>query len=233
MTGTSAPDAPAGRLGILGGTFNPPHLGHLALARHALGELGLDRVLLMPAFCSPLKALEEDPGPEHRLAMCRLAVADSAALDVCALEIERGGRVGGVGAVSYTVDTLRALDAADPDIHLTLIVGSDVARTLPAWREPRELLALAELGVALRAEAEPQEPEQIRAVLAPLLSQGHAPHDRLRFLTMPAIDVSSSRVRERVRVGVPIEDLVGPAVGGYIAAHGLYSAPARVARGVA
>jgi nicotinate-nucleotide adenylyltransferase len=215
-----------GRLGILGGTFNPPHLGHLALARHALGELGLDRVLLVPAFRSPFKQPEEDPRPEHRLAMCRLAVADAAALSVSALEIERGGP-------SYTADTLRALDAADPDTHVTLIVGSDVACTLPTWREPRELLALAEPAVALRAEAELQEREKIRAVLAPLLSRGRAPHDGLRFLTMPAIDISSSRVRERVRAGLAVEDLVGPAVGGYIAAHGLYGDAARGAGGAA
>lgn len=208
-----------GRLGILGGTFNPPHLGHLVLARHALGELGLDRVRLMPAFRSPFKPLGEDPGPEHRLAMCRLAVADDAALGVCALEIERGG-------LSYTADTLRAIAAADPDTNLTLIVGSDVACTLPAWREPRELLALAALAVALREEAEPREPEKIRTVLAPLLPRGGAPHDGLRFLTMPAIDISSSRVRERARAGLAVAELVGPAVSAYIADHGLYRTPA-------
>jgi nicotinate-nucleotide adenylyltransferase len=202
------------RLGVLGGTFNPPHLGHYELALHALRELDLDRVLLMPAFRSPSKSVEEDPGPEHRLRMCRLAVADTGGLDVSALEIERGGP-------SYTVETLRALHAAHPDTQLTLIVGADVAGTLSAWREPAELLALAELAVALRAGCEPREPQKIRSSLNPLLS-GSAPYFGLRFLGMPAIDISSSSVRERVRRGVAVEELVGPAVATYIAAHGLY-----------
>ena len=211
------------RLGVLGGTFNPPHLGHHELALHALRELDLDRVLLMPAFRSPFKSAEGDPGPEHRLRMCRLAVADSGRLEVSALEIERGGP-------SYTVDTLRALRAAHPDVQLTLIVGADVAGTLSAWREPAELLAFAELAVALRAECEPGEPQEIRSALDPLLS-GSAPYFGLRFLRMPVIDISSSSVRERVRRGVAIEELVGPAVATYIAANGLYrdaTAEARV-----
>lgn len=203
-----------GRLGVLGGTFNPPHLGHHELALHALRELDLDRVLLMPAFRSPFKSVEDDPGPGHRLQMCRLAVADAGRLDVSALEVERGGP-------SYTVDTLRALHAAHPDAQLTLIVGTDVAGTLTAWREPQELLALAELAVALRAECEPEEPQRIRSALDPLLS-GSAPYFGLRFLRMPVIDISSSLVRERVRRGVAIEELVGPAVATHIAAHGVY-----------
>ncbi len=203
-----------GRLGVLGGTFNPPHLGHLALARHALRELDLDRVLLMPAFRSPFKPVEEDPGPEHRLGMCRLAVADAGSLDVSAFEIERGGP-------SYTVDTLRALRAAHPGTQITLIVGTDVAGTLTTWREPHELLALAELAVALRAGCETEAPQKIRRALDPLLC-GSAPYFGLRFLRMPVIDISSSSVRECVRRGLAVGDLVGSAVATYIAAHGLY-----------
>jgi nicotinate-nucleotide adenylyltransferase len=168
----------------------------------------------MPASRSPFKPVEEDPGPEHRLRMCRLAVADAGRLEVSALEIERGGP-------SYTVDTLRALHAVHLDTQLTLIVGADVADTLSAWREPSELLALAELAVALRAEYEPGEPQEIRSALDPLLS-GSAPYFGLRFLRMPVIDTSSSSVRERVRRGVAVEELVGPAVATYIAANGLY-----------
>jgi nicotinate-nucleotide adenylyltransferase len=223
---------PVAALGILGGTFNPPHLGHLALARYALGELGLDRVLLMPACLSPFKRSEEDPGPEHRLRMCRLAIEDDRArhpgaaadeLAACSLEIQRGG-------VSYTVDTLRAIHAAHPDAQLTLIVGADVARTLPTWREPRELLALADFAVALRTGAEHDDRsgaptglgDDLRpAGLLPDRSLGEHP----RLLDMPAIDVSSSQVRDRVRHGAPVEDLVGPAVASYIAEHDLYSRP--------
>src|SRR4029077_16362192 len=89
-------------VGILGGTFNPPHLGHLALAHHARAELGLARVLLMPAHTPPHKLPSADPGPAHRLAMCRLLAAGSEGVQACGLEVERGGR-------SYTVDTLRLL----------------------------------------------------------------------------------------------------------------------------
>ena len=106
MSSNDAAASGAGGLGILGGSFNPPHRGHVELARHALRELGLRRVLLMPARISPGKPVEEDPtiptAREHRLEMCRLAVAGVEGVEACALEIEREGP-------SYTVDTLRAL----------------------------------------------------------------------------------------------------------------------------
>jgi nicotinate-nucleotide adenylyltransferase len=201
-------------LGILGGTFNPPHRGHLELARHALRELDLERVLLMPARLPPHKAAQEDPGAPRRLEMCRLAVDGVAGLDASPLELERAGP-------SYTVDTLRALHAVHPKTRLTFIVGADIARTLPSWREPRELLALAELAVALRAGSAARE---VEAELAPLLGAS-APEGRVRFLKMAPVDVSSSLVRERVRRGESIEELVGPRLAAYIAAHALYRAP--------
>ena len=107
-----------GSLGILGGTFNPPHLGHLAIARDALRELALDRVVLMPARMPPHKPVERDPGSAARLAMCRLLVAGAEDVSVCAHELERDGP-------SYTVDTLGAIHASHPDAELTVIVGAD------------------------------------------------------------------------------------------------------------
>jgi nicotinate-nucleotide adenylyltransferase len=202
------------RLGILGGTFNPPHLGHLALARHARDELGLELVALVPAHTSPHKAGAggarrwpggRDPGPEHRLRMCRLAVDGEPGLSVCAIEIERGG-------LSYTVDTLQAIRADHPSVELTLIVGADVAATLGSWREPARLLELAQLAVAGRPGAE------LRLAL-------DGSEERVRFVDMPAVAVSSSLVRERSAAGEPIEELVGPAVAAYIAEHDLYRAP--------
>jgi len=112
-------------LGILGGTFNPPHLGHLAIARDALRELALDRVVLVPARMPPHKMVERDPGSAARLAMCRLLVAGVEGVSVCAHELERDGP-------SYTVDTLGAIHASDPDAELTFIVGADTAATLPS-----------------------------------------------------------------------------------------------------
>jgi nicotinate-nucleotide adenylyltransferase len=203
---TGPPPNLSSAIGILGGTFNPPHCGHLALARHAKTELGLDRVLLMPANSAPHKGEQEDPGPERRLEMCRLAVGEELGLEACALEVERGGP-------SYTVDTLRAIKQSNPRAELTFIVGSDMARTLPAWREPRALVELAGLAVAEREDA---GREEVLRALAPLGA-------RVTFLAMGMLEVSSSQVRERVKAGEPIEGLVAPAVAEYIAAHALYS----------
>jgi nicotinate-nucleotide adenylyltransferase len=198
-------------LGILGGTFNPPHVGHLELARHAQAQLGLERVLLVPAYTSPFKLDSErnsDPGPEHRLRMCQLAVAGESAVSLCAVEIERGG-------VSYTVDTLRALHASHPQAQLTLIVGADIAGTLGSWREPSQLLQLAHVAVAER-------PGAARAPVLQALS-GLGARDT-RILEMAPIAVSSSLARSRAAQGASIVELVGPAVAGYIAEHHLYRA---------
>ncbi len=211
-------------MGILGGTFNPPHLGHVALARHALAELGLERVVVMPAHSAPHKLDGADPGPAHRLRMCELAVRDEAAVAACAMEIERGGP-------SYTVDTLRAIHASHPDLQLTFIVGADTARTLPTWREPRELLELADLGVAEREGSGSGGPgpetdgrEGVVGVIAGLDAKA-----RVTFLTMPQVAVSSSEVRARVEKGMPVGELVGEAVAAYIAEQRLYRANARPA----
>jgi nicotinate-nucleotide adenylyltransferase len=172
-------------------------------------------VLLMPARLPPHKRAAEDPGAARRLAMCGLLIDGARGLAVSRLELDRDGP-------SYTVDTLRALHAAYAERPLTFIVGADIACTLPAWREPRELLALAGLAVALRAGS---SSEAVGDALAPLLD-GPALEGRVRFLSMPALDVSSSLVRARAGRGESIEGLVGPAVAGYIGEHGLYRTPA-------
>jgi nicotinate-nucleotide adenylyltransferase len=202
-------------LGVLGGTFNPPHVGHLAVARSALAELGLERVLLMPAHVSPHKAgsADVDPGAPARLQMCRLAASGVAGVSVSAMEVERGG-------VSYTVETLRELHATHPDAELTLLLGADTASTLPSWREPRALLELARVGVAARAGAD-------RTRVLSALRSVDGVRERAAFLAMPAVEVSSSLVRARVAAGEPVEDLVGAAVARYIAEHDLYGAGAR------
>jgi nicotinate-nucleotide adenylyltransferase len=131
------------RVGLLGGTFNPPHLAHLVCAQEALVQLRLDRVLLVPARVPPHKAVEADPGVAHRVAMCEAAVAGDDRLGVSRADAERS-------EPAYTVDLLRALRAAAPDDELSFIVGGDMAYSLPTWREPEELLALARLAVAER-----------------------------------------------------------------------------------
>ena len=209
-------------LGIFGGSFNPPHLGHLALARDALDELDLDRVLMVPVCLPPHRPPPaEDPGPEHRLAMCEALVSGVDRLCVSTIEIDRGGR-------SYTVDTLEDVHASDPDAELTLILGADMACTLSSWRKPREILELARVAVAERegeAGGESPSTERVLSVLSSI--DGHA---RVSLLSMPTVPVSSTLVRERLRAGEPVEDLVGPAVASYIVEHGLYGARRAVAR---
>jgi len=204
-------------VGVLGGTFNPPHLGHLALARHALLELELQRVLLIPARIPPHKPTGEDPGPEHRLRMCRALVADVDGVFACGLELERDGP-------SYTVDTLNAIHASHPDVQLTFIVGADTASTLASWREPARLLELADLAVAGRAGSDRQQVLETIAAVRREDGHGREPGTDVRFLDMPAIDISSSTARLRAERGEPIEELVGAAVAAYIAEHGLYRA---------
>jgi nicotinate-nucleotide adenylyltransferase len=199
------------RLGILGGTFNPPHIGHLICAQEAHAQLGLDRVVLMPAGQPPHKQVSADLGAEARHELCRLAVAGDERLAVSRLELERPGR-------SWTVDTLRALRDESPQDDLTFIVGGDMARSLPTWREPETVLELATLAVAERAGS---EREEIRGELRALPS---ASRDRVRFFDMPRIDVSSSAVRERVATGRPIRYLVPDAVADAIAGNGWYRA---------
>ncbi len=203
--------SPTAAVGILGGTFNPPHLGHLVMAQEAVDQLGLDRVLFMPVSAPPHKESVDDPGGAVRAELCRLAVADDERFEVSLLELERGG-------ASYTADTLRELHARHPEHELTFIVGGDVALSLPAWREPEAVLRLALLAVAEREEV---RHEDVVRRLAPL-HEG----DRVVFFDMPRIDVSSSAVRERVARGRPVRYLVPDAVADAIAGDGLYLHPA-------
>lgn len=187
--------------------FNPPHVAHLALAHAAVSDLGLERVLLTPVLIPPHKPAKWDPGAEHRLRMCSLAVQGDPQLGICKLELERPGP-------SYTIDTLRSIHASEPDAELILIVGADMARTLGCWREPQEILKLARLAVAGREGSSRRE---VLDALAPLGGE-----DRTVFLDMPRLDVSSSLVRRRLTSGAPIDELVGPAVARYISEHELY-----------
>lgn len=195
------------RLGILGGSFNPPHLGHLICAQEAFEQLSLDAVLLVPVAVPPHKELSDDPGAPHRVELCRRAVADDERIAVSTLEVERGGP-------SYTVDTLQALHDLQPEDALTFIAGGDMARGLPSWREPERILELAMVAVAEREGAG-------RAAIAESVAGlGHG--DRVVPFEMPRVDVSSSLVRRRVADGRPIRYLVPDAVADYIGAHGLY-----------
>ena len=199
------------RLGVLGGTFDPPHVGHLLLAEEARLALGLGQVLFTPAGGPWRKAGQELSPREDRLAMVRLAVADNPHFAVSALEIEREGP-------SYTAETLAALrDQFGPETELFFIMGADSLADFPHWRQPQRILELARLAVAERPEPEDVPLEE---GLADDLAR--AMRERVVWLDMPRIDISSTAVRDRVRRGLSIRCWVPPAVEEYIRQHGLY-----------
>ncbi len=196
------------RVGVFGGTYNPPHVGHLIAAQEAWLQLGLDHVLLMPAWSPPHKPVPDDPGPLHRLELCREAVAgDPQRLRVSDLEIAREG-------TSYTVDTLEELKRKTPDSDLYLILGGDVAAGFPSWREPERILSLATLALAGRKGT----PE---AAVTDALANVRG-GERACFFQMPTVEISSTMIRERAAAGQPIKYLVPEGVEAYIARHRLY-----------
>ncbi len=195
------------RVGILGGTFNPPHLGHLVCAQEAYRELELDRVLVIPARIPPHKPVEHDPGAHHRLELCRLAAVDDERLQVSTVELDRDGP-------SYTVDTLVALSTQAPNTELVLIVGGDIAVGLPRWHEPERVLELATLAVAKRRGT--------ARISVQTALDGLRGGERARLFQMPRIGVSSTMIRRRVRAGQPIRYLVPDRIADYIERHGLY-----------
>jgi nicotinate-nucleotide adenylyltransferase len=205
------------KVGILGGAFNPPHLGHLILAQEAHGQLSLDRVVWMPYGEPSHRVLEDDPGPEARLTMCEYAVGTDARFAVSRIEIDRAGPV-------YTIDTLHELRSSRPDDELYLVLGGDQAASLAGWRAPEEVLSLAIVAVVERDEWR-------RAEILERLEKLCSP-DRLRFIDMPRIEISSSLVRRRARAGQPIRYLVPDTVADYVAAQSLYGASAPAAGAV-
>jgi nicotinate-nucleotide adenylyltransferase len=197
------------RVGILGGAFNPPHIGHLVCAQEALVQLELDQVVFVPVGQAPHRELEHDPGPETRLELVELAIADDARFAASRIEIERSGP-------SYTVDTLRELRAAAPDDELFLILGGDQAAALPDWHEPEEVLELAQVAVVERTT---WSRNAIGIKVGRLKGA-----ERIRYLDMPMIQVSSSSIRRRIAAGQPIRYLVPDRVANQIGATGLYGA---------
>jgi nicotinate-nucleotide adenylyltransferase len=195
-------------VGILGGTFNPPHLAHMVCASEARAQLSLDRVLLVPTGMPPHKPMDDEPGAMHRLQMCRLAVGEHREwLEVSAIEINRDGP-------SYTVDTLAEIHATHPGDDLTFIVGGDMAWSLPDWHQPEAILEFASVAVAERTGA---RREEVRVRLA-----GMAGAHRISYIDVPRLDISSSALRRRVREGRPIDYLVADAVADYIDQRRLY-----------
>lgn len=200
-------DADGAAIGVLGSAFNPPHLGHLALAQEALWQLGLEEVILVPTGHAPHKRIADDPGREVRMEMTRLAAADDDRFSVSSLEVDREGP-------SYTYETLEALAEERADRELVFVMGADAAVGLESWREPERVVELASLAVARRAGVSEAE---VAATMRGLGCEGRA-----TMLEMPQFGVSSSAVRERAKQGRPLRYLVPHPVAELIETRGTY-----------
>jgi nicotinate-nucleotide adenylyltransferase len=188
------------RLGIFGGSFDPPHLGHLLPAIDAAEALELDAVRFVPAAIQPLKAGRASASPEHRLAMTERLVAGIPGFSADATEIERSG-------LSFMVDTLATRAAASPGTELVLLLGADAYALFDQWREPERIRNLAKIAVLIRGdEVVPNAGDRAG----------------VQLLQTRRVDISSTELRARVADGRTIRGFVPDAVADYIAAHRLY-----------
>ena len=195
------------RLGIFGGSFDPVHNGHLALARACQQQAALDEVWFTPTAIQPLKHRGPKATNAERVEMLRLVVDDRDSWRVCTIEVDRGGP-------SYTVDTLRQLREELPEVQLFFMIGSDAQRDIPRWKEPDVIFSLATPLIVHRAgEAHPDLP-----AIATLCTRETQP----QIIEMQPVDVSSTEIRRRIAVGESLDGLVPPAVAAYIAEHRLY-----------
>lgn len=221
--GKPLPFGPLKRFGVLGGSFDPVHVGHLSIAQQALNALKLEQVILLPAAAQPLKQDgRETASAADRLMMCELAVHNMRGLAASDFELARGG-------VSYTVDTARALcNAYGDSAEIFFLIGSDSLATLPQWREAAELLKRVNFAIAERREAPIKDAlwEELRAAL------GSEAVEKLRagVVGMQRVDVSSTLIRRLLKAGEKIPGYLRGDVEDYIRAKGLYGAPRAAAR---
>ncbi|MBV9174392.1 MAG: nicotinate-nucleotide adenylyltransferase [Chloroflexi bacterium] len=194
------------RLGLLGGTFDPPHYGHLLAAQEVAWHLDLERVLFLPARQNPLKQHEATTDAHHRCEMVRLAIEGNPLFELSRLDLDRP-------PPSFTIDLLRAL--ANEARELFFIVGADILPELPLWHAPGEILRLARL-VAVNRPGSPQP--DVRALDARLPGAG----TRVDLVSIPGVDISSTDLRQRARVGRPLRYFTPPSVEAYIQEHAVY-----------
>jgi nicotinate-nucleotide adenylyltransferase len=196
------------RVGILGGSFDPPHIGHLILAEEARDQLGLDKVLFAPAGQQPLKQGQVITGVDHRVRMTELAVSDNPSFELSRGDVDRPGP-------HYTVDLIGIIAAQLPsDAELYFLMGFDSLRDLPKWRDPEKLIRAAHL-VALTRPDVPIDWDALEAALPGV-------RERVRLLDMPELEIASRDLRERVRNRRSIRYMVTDAVRAYIEEKGLY-----------
>jgi nicotinate-nucleotide adenylyltransferase len=190
------------RLGIFGGTFDPPHVGHLLAASDAFELLELDRLLFIPAAVQPFKRREVEASPAERLRMLELMVAGDERFAADPVEIDRKG-------LSFTVETLDVLAARYPEARRFLLIGDDLAHEIATWRDARRIAELAEIVVLARTAGEGGE-------------SGIQQELPLTRIATRRIDISSTEIRARVRAGKSIHGFVTEAVAGFIQVAGLY-----------
>ena len=197
------------RIGVLGGTFDPPHIGHLWLATLAADELGLDRVLFVPAAQPPHKRRRRMTASAHRLLMTRLAIASNPLFELSGIEMERPGP-------SYTVDSMEELRRLYGDrARLFLLMAVDSLVQIDSWRDPQRILEMAEWGVGPRPGSAPPSVDWLKERFG-------AAANRIHLLDGPGLAVSATRIRHRVAAGRAIRYLVPRAVEELIVDQGLY-----------
>ena len=197
------------RIGIIGGTFNPPHLGHMLLATEVKEKANLDRLIFMPCAIPPHKAKDVIPHGEHRLNMVKLSVLGNTAFEVSDMEIDAGGK-------SYTAKTLEVLGEAFPDDRLCFIVGADSLCDMEKWFCPAEIFRRAEIVVAMRGGMRENE---LDAAISFFVQKYSAEITKVK---MNVIEMASSDIRRRIAEGKSIQYMVRDEVIGYIREHRLY-----------
>jgi nicotinate-nucleotide adenylyltransferase len=197
------------RMGILGGTFDPPHIGHLILAEYSVEALELERLLFVPAADPPHKLLETRIPIQHRLAMLERAIADNRNFEMSRVDIDRPGP-------HYSVDMVRIVQTQFPDAELYFVMGGDSLRDLPKWHRPQDIIKLCKLAVMRRSD------EHIYPTMHEDVLPGLA--ERVIIVDAPLLGIwiSSTHVIERLRQGKTARYVVPDAVLNYIAEHGLY-----------
>lgn len=197
------------KIGILGGTFDPVHLGHLAIAEQARSRLNLSRVIFIPAGEPWLKSDRDITPANHRVEMVRLAIAGNPYFELSTVEVERPGP-------SYSVDTIAILrEQLGDDCSLFFLLGWDSLAELPRWKEPARLIRMCRL-VAITRPGYSKPDLGAMEPLVPGVSKN------VLWLEIPPVDISSSEIRQRVARGLSIRDLVPPKVAEYIEEHRLY-----------
>ncbi|MGN0038529.1 MAG: nicotinate-nucleotide adenylyltransferase [Coriobacteriales bacterium] len=205
---TAGRSAPCERLAVLGGTFDPPHNGHLALARGVMDALGLERLLLMPAGDPHFKQDEGLTPARHRAAMAGLLAQEDPRLELSLMEVERPG-------ITYTADTLEQLAAANPGAQLLFVIGGDCLGHVMRWRRAADIARLCTLvAVARPGYGFEAGRAAVEACGLPF---------RVEYLSLDTPDVSSTQLRERAAAGEGLDQLVPPSIAAYIARHNLYA----------